>query len=55
MVQDMLEEGMAICRAEGIELPADYLPQAMAYQGRSGEHRPSILVDVEKGKVTENF
>lgn len=54
MVRDMLEEGIAICRAEGIELPEDYLQQALAYLERGGEHRPSILVDVEKGKVTEN-
>lgn len=54
MVQDMLDEGMAICRAEGIDLPGDYSQQAMAYLDRGGEHRPSILVDVEKGKVTEN-
>ena len=54
MVRDMIAEGMAICSAEGIELPEDFIELAMAYQDRGGEHRPSILVDVEKGKVTEN-
>lgn len=54
MVEDMLREGMAICHAEGVELGADFLAFAMHYLDQGGEHRPSILVDVEKGKVTEN-
>lgn len=54
MVEDMLREGMAICVAEGIELRPDFLDYAMHYLDQGGEHRPSILVDVEKGKVTEN-
>jgi len=54
MVEDMIREGIAICAAEGIELPADFLDQAMHYLDQGGEHRPSILVDVDKGKVTEN-
>lgn len=54
MVEDMLREGMAICAAEGIRLPDDFVAQAMHYLDQGGEHRPSILVDVDKGKVTEN-
>ncbi len=54
MVEDMLREGIAICAAEGIELRPDFLAYAMHYLDQGGEHRPSILVDVEKGKVTEN-
>ncbi len=54
IVEDMLREGIDICRAEGIKLPDEYLEQAMEYLDHGGEHRPSILVDVDKGKVTEN-
>ncbi len=54
MVEDIIREGMGICQAEGIELPADFLSSAMGYLDQGGEHRPSILVDVEKGKTTEN-
>lgn len=54
MVEAMLREGMAICAAEGIVLRPDYLDYAMHYLDQGGEHRPSILVDVEKGKFTEN-
>ncbi len=54
MVEDMLREGVAICAAEGIELRPDFLAYAMHYLDQGGEHRPSILVDVEKGNVTEN-
>jgi len=54
MVEDMVREGIAICQAEGIELPDGFLDQAMHYLDQGGEHRPSILVDVDKGKVTEN-
>jgi len=54
MVKDMVREGMAVCAAEGIELPDGFLDQAMEYLDQGGEHRPSILVDVDKGKVTEN-
>jgi 2-dehydropantoate 2-reductase len=54
LVEDMLKEGMAICVAEGITLPENFLDYAMRYLDQGGEHRPSILVDVEKGKLTEN-
>ena len=54
MVEEMLREGIAIGAAEGIELRPDYLDYAMKYLDQGGEHRPSILVDVEKAKVTEN-
>lgn len=54
MVEAMLREGIAIGHAEGIALPEDFLATAMHYLDQGGEHRPSILVDVEKGKVTEN-
>ena len=29
-------------------------PDFVHYLDQGGEHRPSILVDVDKGKVTEN-
>lgn len=54
MVEDMLREGIAIGAADGIELGPDFLAYAMDYLDQGGEHRPSILVDVEKGKFTEN-
>jgi 2-dehydropantoate 2-reductase len=54
IVEAILREGIAICAAEGIELRPDYLAYAMHYLDQGGEHRPSILVDVEKGKLTEN-
>ncbi len=54
MVEDMLREGIAIGVAEGIKLRPDFLAYAMHYLDQGGEHRPSILVDVEKAKVTEN-
>lgn len=54
LVENLLNEGIAICVAEGIDLPANFLAEAMHYLDQGGEHRPSILVDVEKGKVTEN-
>ena len=54
LVARMLREGMAISAAEGIELPPDYFDYAMRYLDQGGEHRPSILVDVERGKTTEN-
>jgi 2-dehydropantoate 2-reductase len=54
MVEAMLREGIEIGQAEGIALPDDFLATAMHYLDQGGEHRPSILVDVERGKVTEN-
>jgi 2-dehydropantoate 2-reductase len=54
MVESMLREGIAIGEADGVILPEDFLATAMHYLDQGGEHRPSILVDVEKGKVTEN-
>ena len=54
MVEDMLREGMAISAADGITLPDNFLEQSMHYLDQGGEHRPSILVDVDRSKVTEN-
>lgn len=54
MVEEMLREGIAIGAAEGLDLGPDFFAYAMDYLDQGGEHRPSILVDVEQGKFTEN-
>jgi len=54
MIRQMVAEGVEIARAEGIEFGEEFVPEAMRYLDQGGNHKPSILVDVEKGRPTEN-
>lgn len=54
MVSDIVREGIRIGQAMGMAIEDEYLVEAMAYLDTGGEHKPSILVDIEKGRKTEN-
>jgi len=54
LVKQVVVEGIAIAHAMDIAIHGDFVEQAMIYLNNGGDHKPSILVDVEKKRKTEN-
>jgi len=54
LVKQIVEEGIAVAHAMDISIQSDFAEQAMLYLEKGGDHKPSILMDIENGKKTEN-
>lgn len=54
MVREILREGIAVAQAMDLAIPTSYLDEAMNYLSHGGGHKPSILVDIENHRETEN-
>jgi len=54
MAAALIREGIEVGQALGLDIKWEYLNEAMAYLSRGGHHKPSILVDIEEGRRTEN-
>jgi len=54
MVAQIVAEGIRIAQAMNIPIEDDFLEQALSYLEKGGNHKPSILIDIENNKVTEN-
>ena len=53
IVDSLVKECIAIARANEISLGWDFYPYAMEYMGTAGDHKPSMLMDIEKKQRTE--
>ena len=53
IVDLLVKEGVQVARANEISLGWDYYPYCMQYMKTAGDHKPSMLVDVESGRGTE--
>lgn len=53
LVDSLLKEGIAVARGNGFILPPDYYPDCLAYIREAGNHKPSMLQDIEAGRRTE--
>ncbi len=53
MVSNLARESIKVARANEIDLGWDYYPHAMAYMRNAGDHKPSMLMDIESGRRTE--
>ncbi len=53
MVRAIVVEGMQICRSNNIDIEEDFLEEAISYLSKGGNHKPSMLVDIENGRPTE--
>ncbi len=53
LVEKLIKEGVAIARANEIQLGWDYFRYSMNYLKSGGSHKPSMLVDIESGRITE--
>ncbi len=50
----LVREGIAVAQGLGLGIGDEYFDEAMDYLSKGGSHKPSILVDIEEGKRTEN-
>jgi 2-dehydropantoate 2-reductase len=53
IVDLLVKEGVQVARANEISLGWDYYPYCMGYMKGAGDHKPSMLADVEAGRLTE--
>ncbi|MEK7692038.1 MAG: ketopantoate reductase C-terminal domain-containing protein, partial [Bdellovibrionota bacterium] len=53
-VRALLREGIAVAKAADVDLPKDFYDRAVDYLAQGGDHKPSMLLDIERGRQTEN-
>ena len=53
LVEKLIKEGVMVARANEIHLGWDYYRYAVKYLKDAGDHKPSMLVDIESGRMTE--
>ncbi len=53
LVDSLMKECIKVARANEIMLGFDYYPQAMEYMKNAGNHKPSMLMDIEAKRRTE--
>jgi len=53
LVDALLKEGTMVARANEISLGPDFYPDCMDYIKSAGRHKPSMLQDIEAGRITE--
>ena len=53
IVDALVKECINVARANEINLGWNYYPQAMDYMRNAGDHKPSMLMDIEANRRTE--
>ena len=53
LVDNLVKECIKIARANEIDLGWDFYPHAIEYMSKAGDHKPSMLMDIENGRRTE--
>ncbi len=53
LVGDIIQEALQVATAEGIEFPTNFVDHCLRYLDQGGDHRPSMLVDLDAGRPTE--
>lgn len=53
IVDSLVKECVKVARANEILLGWDYYPKAIQYMRNAGNHKPSMLMDIENGRRTE--
>jgi 2-dehydropantoate 2-reductase len=54
LVGYLLKEAITVAAAHGFDYGPDFFEVVMEFNERAGPHRPSMLVDLENGRRTEN-
>ncbi len=52
-VDNLFKECLKVARANEINVGWDFYPHAMEYMGSAGDHKPSMLMDIEANRRTE--
>lgn len=53
IIEALVKECVSVARANEIDLGWDFYPHAMEYMGKAGDHKPSMLIDIENKRRTE--
>ena len=53
IIDALVKECVKVARANEISLGWDFYPYGMEYMKKAGHHKPSMLMDIEKGRRTE--
>lgn len=53
LVDGLIKEGVAVARANEFTLGSDFYPYCVNYIRNAGNHKPSMLQDIEAGRRTE--
>lgn len=53
IVRQLLDEGIAVARAEGIELGEDFAGRALDLLAKASTHTPSMVEDIRRGRPSE--
>ena len=53
IVENLLLEGIKVAEGTGIKFSDNFYESGLSYLGKGGYHKPSMLVDMEKGGKTE--
>ena len=53
IVNALVKECIQVARANEINLGWDFYPHAIEYMSKAGDHKPSMLMDIEAGRRTE--
>lgn len=53
MVEALVREGIAVARANEISVGWDFYMKAIKYLSTAGDHKPSMLIDIEMKRTTE--
>lgn len=53
LVDGLIKEGVAVARANEFALGSDFYPYCVNYIKNAGNHKPSMLQDIEAGRRTE--
>jgi 2-dehydropantoate 2-reductase len=53
LVDALIKEGIAVARANEFSLGSDFYPYCVDYIRNAGNHKPSMLQDIEAGRRTE--
>lgn len=53
IVEALAKECVKVARANEIDLGWDYYPNAIEYMQNAGDHKPSMLMDIENKRITE--
>ena len=54
IILDLLKESLLLSKANGFNLPEHFVEDAVTYFREGGEHKPSMSLDLENGRLTEN-
>jgi len=54
LVREVINEAIKVGKVQGLNIEEDFEKSAINYLSKGGDHKPSMLIDIEKRQKTEN-